>query len=48
MFVCAANNASCDPRSDAAAPHSRSGGSDVVLQVQTLLQGRARPIRLHR
>ena len=35
-----------DPRPDAAAPHSGRRRSDALLQIQTVLQGRPRQIRL--
>ena len=43
-----ADNVSRDARPDATATHSRRRRSHTVLQVEALLQGRSRSIRLHR
>ena len=47
VLVCAADNVSRNPRSNASATHSGRRRSDVVLQVEALLQGRTGSIRLH-
>lgn len=43
-----ADHTSRHPRADAPAAHPRRGGGDIVLQIQTVLQGSTRQVHLHR
>lgn len=47
-ILSSANNPSCYPSTDSSSTYPWSGGSDIILQIQAVLQGSSRKVHLHR